>query len=88
MSNSCCSTNSTDNDKTITAAMPASAANLLGSGSDELAECPVMVGGQVVKADAESSGLFRDFESNRYWFCCVGCGPLFDADPAKYAAAS
>lgn len=88
MSNSCCSTNSTGNDKTIAAAMPTSAENLLGSGSDELAECPVMAGSQVVKADAESAGLFLDYEGNRYWFCCAGCGPLFDADPAKYAAAS
>ncbi|MET3922445.1 YHS domain-containing protein [Arthrobacter sp. UYEF20] len=53
-----------------------------------LAECPVMIGSQVVRAGAESAGLFRDYEGNRYWFCCAGCGRLFDADPAKYATAA
>jgi YHS domain-containing protein len=47
-----------------------------------------MVGGPVVNAVAEATGLCRDYEGNRYWFCCAGCGPAFDADPAKYANAS
>ncbi|WP_442914941.1 YHS domain-containing protein [Leucobacter komagatae] len=38
------------------------------------------------KAHAESVGLFRDHEGERYYFCCAGCGPAFDSDPAKYAA--
>jgi YHS domain-containing protein len=46
-----------------------------------------MEGTPVVKATAEAAGLFRDYEGTRYWFCCAACGPLFDADPAKYAAA-
>jgi YHS domain-containing protein len=53
----------------------------------ETAECPVMRGSTVVKAVAEAAGLFRDYEGQRYWFCCAGCGPAFDADPAKYALA-
>jgi YHS domain-containing protein len=53
---------------------------------EDLAECPVMVGSTVVKADAEAAGLVRDYEGQRYWLCCASCGPLFDADPAKYAA--
>ncbi|MPV36020.1 YHS domain-containing protein [Georgenia subflava] len=53
--------------------------------SADVAECPVMPGSSVVKADAEAAGLFRDHEGRRYWFCCAGCGPRFDADPAKYA---
>ena len=53
----------------------------------ETAECPVMRGGIVVKADADAAGLFRDYEGKRYWFCCAGCGPAFDADPARYALA-
>lgn len=88
MSNSCCSTSATDNGKAPAAAMSPSAENLLGVSSDDLAECPVMTGSRVAKADAESAGLFRDYEGNRYWFCCAGCGPLFDADPAKYATAA
>jgi YHS domain-containing protein len=52
------------------------------------AECPVMIGSTVVKADAEAAGLFRDYNGQRYWLCCSACGPLFDADPAKYAAAA
>ena len=46
-----------------------------------------MAGTPVVKALAEATGLFRDYEGKRYWFCCAGCGPAFDADPAKYANA-
>ncbi|RAE97051.1 hypothetical protein DN545_38140, partial [Burkholderia multivorans] len=23
-----------------------------------------------------------------YWFCCAACGPLFDADPDRYANAA
>jgi YHS domain-containing protein len=60
--------------------------DLLGPKADDLAECPVMTGSTVVKADAESAGLYRDYEGSRYYFCCAACGPLFDADPAKYAA--
>lgn len=52
------------------------------------AECPVMVGSPVVIAQAEAAGLFRDYEGTRYYFCCAGCAPRFDADPAKYAAAA
>lgn len=79
---SCCST---------TAANPAVAANgrenLMGSGSgDDMTTCPVMVGSPVSKARAESVGLFRDFEGERFYFCCAGCGPAFDSDSAKYAA--
>lgn len=53
---------------------------------DELAECPVMPGSIVSKAEAEAAGLYRDYQGNRYWFCCAACGPMWDADPAKYAA--
>ncbi|CDK01187.1 YHS domain protein [Microbacterium sp. C448] len=62
--------------------------DLLAPSAEELAQCPVMAGSVVVKADAESAGLFRDYEGTRYYFCCAACGPRFDADPAKYAAAA
>ena len=79
---SCCSVNST----------PAVSADgrkdLLAPAAGGMAECPVMVGSPVVIADAEAAGLFRDYEGTRYYFCCAGCGPAFDADPAKYAAAA
>lgn len=45
-----------------------------------------MVGNPVSKKAAEAQGLFRDYEGQRYWLCCAGCGPTFDSDPAKYAA--
>jgi len=48
--------------------------------------CPVMVGSAVSKKAAEAAGLYRDHEGERYYFCCAGCGPAFDADPARYAA--
>lgn len=57
------------------------------STTDEIADCPVMPGSTVVKTEAEAAGLIRDYEGTRYWLCCASCGPLFDADPAKYAAA-
>lgn len=66
------------------AAAADSTANL---SSDEIAECVVMPGSMVVKAEAEAAGLYRDYEGQRYWFCCAACGPLWDADPAKYANA-
>lgn len=56
--------------------------------AEDLAECPVMVGSTVIKADAEVAGLYRDYDGTRYYFCCAGCGPAFDADPAKYATAA
>ncbi|CAM3812660.1 heavy metal translocating P-type ATPase [Tsukamurella ocularis] len=54
--------------------------------SDEKTTCPVMVGNPVVKSAAEERGLFRDYDGERYFFCCPSCAPKFDADPAKYAA--
>ncbi|GEK80600.1 hypothetical protein [Agrococcus baldri] len=59
-----------------------------GAAAGEIAECPVMAGSTVLKADAEAAGLVRDFEGTRYYLCCAACGPLFDADPAKYASAA
>lgn len=61
--------------------------NLLGPAPADLAECVVMPGSTVVKADAEAAGLYRDVDGTRYWFCCAGCAPRFDADPAAYIAA-
>jgi len=78
---SCCSTG---------AANPAAAVsgneNLLAPQSEDMTTCPVMAGTPVSKASAEAAGLFRDHEGQRYHFCCPGCGPAFDADPARYAA--
>ncbi|WP_402839774.1 YHS domain-containing protein [Microbacterium sp. GXS0129] len=60
--------------------------DLLATSGDHV-ECPVM-GGTVVPAQAEAAGLFRDYDGTRYYFCCAGCAPRFDADPARYAAAA
>ncbi|MET9328815.1 heavy metal translocating P-type ATPase [Tsukamurella sp. NPDC003166] len=54
--------------------------------ADESTACPVMVGNPVVKSDAEAAGLFRDYDGERYYFCCPSCAPKFDADPARYAS--
>ncbi|MET1018292.1 MAG: hypothetical protein ABWX76_15835 [Leifsonia flava] len=54
---------------------------------DDTAECPVMRGSFVNKADAEAQGLIREHEDTTYYLCCAACGPLFDADPVKYVAA-
>lgn len=85
---SCCSTGAAASDAAHTAAVSGHGkANLLGGTSaDDQTTCPVMVGSPVSKAAAEAVGLFRDYEGQRYYFCCAGCGPAFDSDPAKYAA--
>ncbi|GAB6858025.1 YHS domain-containing protein [Microbacterium xylanilyticum] len=57
------------------------------TGATNLVTCPVMPGNKVDAAWAEQRGLFRDYDDTRYWFCCADCGPLFDADPARYARA-
>ncbi|MFD6029695.1 hypothetical protein ACFWE5_03185 [Cellulosimicrobium funkei] len=68
---------------------PAGVAPATGEAADDdLAECPVMRGSMVAKAHAEAAGLVRDHEGVRYWLCCSSCGPLFDADPARYARAA
>jgi YHS domain-containing protein len=67
---------------------PERRANLLGPAPDELAACPVMPGSTVVRSEAEAAGLFRDYEGARYYLCCSACGPLFDADPARYVTAA
>ncbi|MFI6428447.1 YHS domain-containing protein [Promicromonospora sp. NPDC050880] len=81
---SCCSTGGHASNPAVAAG---SRESLLAPSSNETTTCPVMVGSPVVKAVAEAAGLYRDHDGKRYWFCCAGCGPAFDADPAKYAAA-
>jgi len=80
---SCCSSG---------AANPAAAVggteNLLAPPSEDMTTCPVMTGTPVSRKTAEAAGLFRDHEGRRYHFCCAGCGPAFDADPARYAAST
>ena len=58
------------------------------AGATNLVTCPVMPGNRVDPAWSEQRGLFRDYEGARFWFCCPECGPLFDADPARYAHAA
>lgn len=57
-----------------------------GPGED-LVECPVMPGSMTVKTEAEAAGLVREYEGKTYYLCCDACGPMFDADPKKYAVA-
>ena len=72
---------------TTSAPAPGGRENLLdAAGGADMTTCPVMVGNPVNKQDAEEKGLFRDYDGQRYWLCCAGCGPTFDSDPAKYAA--
>lgn len=77
---SCCGTKAPSIEIKTPEQLAADAAN------PDMTLCLVMPGTPVSKSAAEASGLFRDYEGNRYWFCCAGCGPAFDADPAKYAA--
>ncbi|GAA1115482.1 YHS domain-containing protein [Nocardiopsis exhalans] len=61
--------------------------DLASAPDQDVAECPVMVGTPVLKSQAEELGLYRDHDGQRYWLCCDSCGPLFDADPERYATA-
>ncbi|HOX42048.1 MAG TPA: YHS domain-containing protein [Myxococcota bacterium] len=45
------------------------------------ATCPVMGEAFTVKADSPRA----EYKGKHYVFCCPGCKPKFDADPAKFA---
>jgi Cu2+-exporting ATPase len=60
----------------------------LSAPEEDLAVCPVMPRNVVVKEDAEAAGFYRDYNGQRYWLCCAGCGPRFDADPERFVAAA
>lgn len=45
------------------------------------AMCPIMKHDFAVKATTEKS----TYKGKTYYFCCGGCKPTFDKDPAKYA---
>lgn len=47
--------------------------------------CAVMPQDVIEIARSERDGLFSDYKGKRYYFCCPGCKPAFDKDPAKYA---
>lgn len=50
-------------------------------------ECAVMKGHDVEVAKATKEKMFADYKGNRYFFCCGGCKPEFNKNPAKYAKA-
>lgn len=54
---------------------------------EAIAECPVMPGTTVNRAEAEELGLVREYEGTRYYLCCESCAALWDSEPARYAAA-
>ena len=47
--------------------------------------CAVMPHDVIEVSYAEKNGLFSDYKGKRYYFCCPGCKPAFEKDPAKYA---
>ncbi|WP_028280232.1 hypothetical protein [Arthrobacter sp. H5] len=85
---SCCSPKPSTTPSTETQAQDLHLGTRPQQGENAIAYCPVMVGTPVVKAEAEAKGLFRDYDGERFWLCCAGCGPAFDAEPAEYAHAS
>ncbi len=54
----------------------------------QLVTCPVMPNNRVNPERAEAKGLYRDYNGRRYWFCCADCGPMWDAEPERYATAN
>lgn len=57
----------------------------IGVPGNEMVTCAVK-GTTTSKSQAEASGLVRDFQGERYHFCCAHCAELFDADPDAYSA--
>ena len=53
--------------------------------AEETAECPVMPGSFVNKADAEDEELVREHQGKKYYLCCDACAPMWDANPTRYA---
>lgn len=49
--------------------------------------CAVMPGDKVNIKKATKSKMFSDYKGRRYFFCCAGCKPTFEKDPAKFAKA-
>jgi YHS domain-containing protein len=55
-------------------------------GNPDPGYCPVM-GGKVDKEKANvTAALHYDYEGKRYYFCCEGCKPKFEKNPAKWIA--
>lgn len=87
---SCCSTKAINpaamgNGRQNLMASNAEGAGATANPAEDMTTCPIMVGSPVSKSAAEAVGLYRDYEGERYYFCCAGCGPAFDSNPAKYA---
>lgn len=83
----CCGGQSVPSAQTAEAATTCAGQDRSAASAAHTAVCPVMKGATVVKTVAEATGLFRDYKGERYWFCCTACGPMFDADPDRYATA-
>lgn len=47
-------------------------------------KCAVMGKDMVNIEKATKTKMFSDYKGKRYFFCCAGCKPAFDKDPAKY----
>jgi YHS domain-containing protein len=48
------------------------------------ATCPV-TGDTVDMQEAERTGHVREYNGQKYYFCCATCVQLFDQNPQKYA---
>jgi len=65
-------------------AMVVPAINAQDNGKKKDLHCAVMPQDKVDVKKATKAKLFSDYKGNRYYFCCAGCKPAFDKDPAKY----
>ncbi len=88
-SGGCCGGTSKAEDLSVTASGgccggTTKADDLTDTRNDDVTECPVMVGIQVIKSEAEKAGFYRDYQGQRYWMCCDSCGRCFDTDPELY----
>lgn len=59
----------------------------LSGPGDEVVICAVR-GNPTTRSQAEANNLVREYENERYYFCCSHCADLFDADPLRYTSAA
>jgi YHS domain-containing protein len=70
------------------AAAPAMAAKSKESAKPKTeVKCAVMKDHSVKISEATGKKAYADYKGNRYFFCCAGCKPDFEKNPAKYAKA-
>lgn len=78
---SACSKNPSTPPVATTSSAPATAEPVAFVNQEGKLLCPVL--GNTIASKEVATG-YSDYKGTRYYFCCAGCKPDFDANPAKY----